>query len=73
MLDAVWGEVRRQLRACLFAKDFDTWIAPLRATCFEAGELTIEVPSVFRLEWIREHIWTHSHRRSKALQVTERA
>jgi chromosomal replication initiator protein len=55
MLDAVWGEVRRQLRACLFAKDFDTWIAPLRATCFEAGELTIEVPSVFELEWIREH------------------
>jgi len=55
MLDAVWGEVRRQLRACLFAKDFDTWIAPLRATCFEAGELTIEVPSAFSLEWIREH------------------
>ncbi len=55
MLDAVWGEMRRQLRACLFAKDFDTWIAPLRATCFEAGELTIEVPSAFSLEWIREH------------------
>ena len=55
MLDAVWGEVRRQLRACLFAKDFDTWIAPLRATCFEAGELTIEVPSAFGLEWLREH------------------
>jgi chromosomal replication initiator protein len=55
MLDAVWGEVRRQLRACLFAKDFDTWIAPLRATCFEAEELTIEVPSAFSFEWIREH------------------
>ena len=55
MLDAVWGEVRRQLRACLFAKDFDTWIAPLRATCLEEGELTIEVPSAFGLEWLREH------------------
>src|SRR5262249_58971291 len=55
MLDAVWGEVRRQLGACRFAKDSDTWIAPLRATCFEAGELTIEVPSAFSLEWIREH------------------
>src|SRR5262249_23543585 len=55
MLDAVWGEVRRQLRACLLAKDYDTWIAPLRATSFETGELTMEVPSAFGLEWIREH------------------
>ena len=44
MLDAIWGEVRRQLRACLLAKDFDTWIAPLRAIAWEAGELTMEVP-----------------------------
>lgn len=55
MLDAVWGEVRRQLRACLLAKDFDTWIAPLRATAWEAGELTVEVPSSFSLDWIRGH------------------
>ena len=55
MLDAIWGEVRRQLRACLLAKDFDTWIAPLRATAWEAGELTVEVPSSFSLDWIRGH------------------
>src|SRR5262249_18754731 len=55
MLDAIWGEVRRQLRGCLVAKDFDTWIAPLRATDWEAGELTVEVPSIFGLDWIREH------------------
>jgi chromosomal replication initiator protein len=55
MLDAIWGEVRRQLRGCLVAKDFDTWIAPLRATEWEAGELTVEVPSIFGLDWIREH------------------
>jgi len=55
MLDAIWGEARRQLRACLLAKDFDTWIAPLRATAWEAGELTVECPSSFSLDWIREH------------------
>jgi chromosomal replication initiator protein len=55
MLDAIWEEVRGQLRARLLAKDFDTWIAPLRATAWEAGELTVEVPSAFGLEWIRSH------------------
>ena len=57
MLDTIWEEARRQLRARLVAKDFDTWIAPLRATAWEAGELTLEVPSAFGLEWIRNHYW----------------
>src|SRR5262249_996137 len=55
MLDATGEEVRRQLRGCLVAKDFDTWIAPLRATTWEDGELVVEVPSIFGLDWIREH------------------
>src|SRR5262249_61743305 len=55
MLDAIWEEVRRQLRGGLVAKDFDTWIAPLRATAWEDGELVVEVPSIFGLDWIREH------------------
>jgi chromosomal replication initiator protein len=55
MLEAIWEEVRGQLRAGLLAKDFDTWIAPLRAIAWEAGELTVEVPSTFGLEWIRGH------------------
>src|SRR5262245_32486762 len=55
MLDAIWEAVRGQLRGSLLAKDFDTWIAPLRATSWEAGELTVEVPSAFGLEWIRSH------------------
>jgi len=55
MLDAIWGEVRGQLRAGLLAKDFDTWIAPVRATAWQNDELTIEVPSTFSLDWIRTH------------------
>ena len=57
MLEAIWEEVRGQLRAGLLAKDFDTWIAPLRAMTWEADELTLEVPSAFGFEWIRSHHW----------------
>jgi chromosomal replication initiator protein len=66
MLDAIWGEVRRQLRARLVAKDFDTWIASLRAIAWQGGELTLEVPSTFGLEWIRSHHWDALNR---ALEV----
>lgn len=55
MRDAIWREARQQVRACLGAKDYDTWIAPLRAIAWEAGELTVEVPSAFGLEWVRDH------------------
>src|SRR4029434_3508365 len=55
MLEAIWEEVRGQLRADLLAKDFDTWIAPVRAIAWQSDELTIEVPSAFGLEWIRKH------------------
>src|SRR5262245_14669419 len=55
MLDAIWEEVRGQLRAGLLAKDFDTWIAPVRAIAWQNDELTIEVPSTFGLDWIRAH------------------
>src|SRR5690348_13327514 len=56
MVDAVWVDVRRQLRASLRAKDFETWILPLRATTFDDGELTIEAPSDFNLEWVKDNL-----------------
>ncbi len=58
MRDAIWEAMQGQLRASLLAKDYDTWIAPLRASVWEAGQLTIEVPSVFGLEWLRDHHWS---------------
>ena len=73
MLDAVWGEVRRQLRACLFAKDFDTWIAPLRATASEEGELTVEVPERLRPRVASGALSEALERRSRARQAQERA
>jgi len=53
MVDAIWLETQRQLRATVSERDFDTWIRPLRATAWESGELTLEVPSGFYRDWLK--------------------
>jgi chromosomal replication initiator protein len=55
MHDAIWDKARRRLCAELPAKDYDTWIAPLRATIGTNGEFTVEAPSTFGLDWVRAH------------------
>ena len=37
MVDTIWGEARRLLGAELSAKDFETWVEPLRATGWSDG------------------------------------
>ncbi len=66
MLEAIWEGVRGQLRAGLLAKDYDTWIAPLRAIAWNTDELTVEVPSAFGLDWIRSH---HAEAFGRALET----
>src|SRR5581483_9459205 len=39
----------------LSEKDFEAWVAPLRATEWADGLLTIEVPSAFSRDWLRRH------------------
>jgi chromosomal replication initiator protein len=55
MLDTIWLEARRRLRGDLPEKDFETWIEPLRATRWSAGELTVETPSAFFRDWVRRN------------------
>jgi chromosomal replication initiator protein len=55
MVDTVWVDVQERLRTCLLAKDFETWIAPLRATGWSERELVLEASSAFAAEWVREH------------------
>jgi chromosomal replication initiator protein len=55
MLDTIWSETRRRLRDELSEKDYDAWIAPLRATRWAGGELTIETPSAFFRDWVRRN------------------
>jgi chromosomal replication initiator protein len=57
MHDAIWEDARRRLRECLPAKDYETWIGPLRAAQGADEEITLEVPSAFGLDWIRTHLW----------------
>lgn len=53
MVDTIWLEARRRLRDELPEKDYETWIEPLRAVRWAAGELTIEAPSGFFRDWLR--------------------
>jgi chromosomal replication initiator protein len=58
MLDTVWTEARRRLRAELPHDDYDSWIGPLRATRWSDDDLTIEVPNGFSRDWLRRNFLT---------------
>ena len=55
MPDIIWVEAQRRLRAELLDKDYDTWIAPLRAARWSADTLALEAPSGFARDWLRQH------------------
>lgn len=52
MVDTVWSEAQRQLRGALPVKDYEFWVAPLRAVRWEDDEFTVEVASQFARDWI---------------------
>ncbi|MGH7895873.1 MAG: chromosomal replication initiator protein DnaA [Candidatus Binatia bacterium] len=57
MVDTIWLEAQRQLRGALPVRDYEFWIAPLRAAGWETDELTLEVASQFARDWIaREYL-----------------
>lgn len=53
MVDTVWQDVRGWLRERLVARDYDTWIAPVRQGRWADGELLLEVGSGFVAERLR--------------------
>src|SRR5438045_164209 len=55
MPHTIWLEARRWLRDELHDKDYETWIEPLRPGAWSAGVLTLEVPSPFAREWLKQH------------------
>jgi chromosomal replication initiator protein len=54
MPDTIWLAARRQLRDELRDKDYETWIEPARAAGWSSGTLTLEVPSAFARDWLRQ-------------------
>jgi chromosomal replication initiator protein len=55
MPDTIWVDAQRRLRGELLDKDYDTWIVPLRAARWSAGTLTLEAPSGFARDWLKQH------------------
>ena len=55
MPGTIWVEAQRRLRGELLDKDYDTWIAPLRAARWSAETLTLEAPSSFARDWLKHH------------------
>jgi len=55
MPGTIWVEAQRRLRGELLDKDYDTWIAPLRAVRWSAETLTLEAPSGFARDWLKHH------------------
>jgi chromosomal replication initiator protein len=57
MVDTIWSEAQQQLRGALAGKDFEFWIAPLRAVEWQGNEFVLAVPSRFAHDWIaREYL-----------------
>jgi chromosomal replication initiator protein len=58
LVDTIWIEMRRRLADALSEKDFETWIAPLKAAGWAGHELTVEVPSGLFRDWVKRHYLT---------------
>ncbi|HJQ85577.1 MAG TPA: DnaA N-terminal domain-containing protein, partial [Candidatus Binatia bacterium] len=56
MPHTIWLEARQKLRGELLDKDYDTWIEPSRAVRWSAGVLTLEVPSGFARDWLKNRL-----------------
>jgi len=55
MPHTIWLAAQRRLRGELLDKDFETWIEPLRPGRWSSGALTLEAPSAFAREWVKQH------------------
>jgi chromosomal replication initiator protein len=56
MLDTIWLEAQRRVRADITDKDFETWIVPLRPREWSNGQLVVEAPSIFHRDWLRRRL-----------------
>ena len=56
-LAKVWEEVLFLIESKMSKQGYDTWFGQSKLVAFESGKITIEVPSKFHRDWIREHHW----------------
>ena len=55
--ERVWEEILLLIENRMSKQGYDTWFSQSKLTSIEGNRLTIEVPSKFHRDWIKEHHW----------------
>lgn len=58
-MSKVWAQTLRVLEEQLPAKDYATWIVPIRPSGLEEGTATLQVPNGFFRDWVRQYFMRH--------------
>lgn len=52
---SVWENCLREMEEIISSQHFNTWFRPINFVKEDSGEIQLEVPNRFFLEWIKEH------------------
>ncbi len=54
-MESLWDRTLAELRSSLPLQDFTAWIACLRSASTPGDEMTVEAPTVFHRNWVRQY------------------
>ena len=56
--ERVWDEILLLIENRMSKQGYDTWFSQSKLLSIDGNRLTIEVPSKFHRDWIKEHHWS---------------